>query len=264
MASGRDLGASERSTLRGRRAPARHRGGLWARRRGMQEPRSVHDRLARGQLRRRGWRSTPSNPFRLTTVGTWNPYGKEGSRRVGGPYHPLANFCSAHYFDVDGSTVAYAWYGEGTRFLDISDPANLTQFAYWRPDDGIVWASYMHKGYVYTADRTRGVDVLRLTPSASAARRAGREVVAPSPSASQRRSRRGWPSATSRIPAPPGSACSGPVGRHQAQALAPTPRVAIRLAPFELLELLSGSCTACSSLALTLAVGPRARGSAFR
>jgi hypothetical protein len=26
-----------------------------------------------------------------------------------------------------------------------------------RPDDGIVWASYVHKGYIYTADRTRGV-----------------------------------------------------------------------------------------------------------
>ena len=67
-----------------------------------------------------------------------------GLAPVGGPYDPLANFCSAHYFDVDGSTVTYAWYGEGTRFLDISDPANPTQFAYWRPDDGIVWASYLH------------------------------------------------------------------------------------------------------------------------
>ena len=82
-------------------------------------------------------------------VGTWSPFEKEGSRPVGGPYDPLANFCSAHYFDVDGSTVTYAWYGEGTRFLDISDPANPTQFAYWRPDDGVVWASYMHEGYVY-------------------------------------------------------------------------------------------------------------------
>jgi hypothetical protein len=108
-----------------------------------------------GSLDGEAWRSTPSDPFRLTPVGTWNPYLKEGSRPVGGPYHPLANFCSAHYFDVAGSTVSYAWYGEGTRFLDISDPENPTQFAYWRPDDGIVWASYMHKGYVYTADRTR-------------------------------------------------------------------------------------------------------------
>ena len=113
------------------------------------------------------------------------PFKQEGSRPVGGPYHPLANFCSAHYFDVDGSTVTYAWYGEGTRFLDISDPANPRQFAYWRPDDGIVWASYMRNGYIYTADRTRGVDILRLTGGAKAAR-AAKEVVAPSPSAKQR------------------------------------------------------------------------------
>ncbi len=133
------------------------------------------------------WRSTPQDPFRLEAVGTWNPFEKEGSRPPGGPYDPLANFCSAHYFDVDGSTVTYAWYGEGTRFLDISDPENPTQFAYWRPDNGVVWASYMHRGYVYTADRTRGVDVLRLTSGASAARSAGREVVAAAPSAKQRR-----------------------------------------------------------------------------
>jgi len=133
------------------------------------------------------WKSTPAAPFRLNVVGKWSPSGQEGSRPVGGPYNPLANFCSAHYFDVDGSTVTYAWYGEGTRFLDISDPANPTQFAYWRPDDGIVWASYMRDGYVYTADRTRGVDVLKLTGSASAARKRGREVSAPAPSTRQRR-----------------------------------------------------------------------------
>ncbi len=141
----------------------------------------------KGSFDGKAWRSTPEDPFRLEVVGTWSPYGQEGSRPIGGPYHLLANFCSAHYFDVDGSTVTYAWYGEGTRFLDISDPANPTQFAYWRPDDGIVWASYMHKGYVYTADRTRGVDVLRLTSAASAARSSGREVAVAAPSTRQRR-----------------------------------------------------------------------------
>ena len=82
--------------------------------------------------------------------------------------------------------MTYAWYGEGTRFLDISDPANPRQVAYWRPDDGIVWASYLHKGYIYTADRTRGVDILRLTAGAKAARASKREVVAPAQSAKQR------------------------------------------------------------------------------
>jgi hypothetical protein len=133
------------------------------------------------------WRSTPANPFRLEVVGDWSPAGEEGSRPVGGPYDPNANFCSAHYFDVDGPVVTYAWYGEGTRFLDISDPENPRQFAYWRPDDTIVWASYLHNGFVYTADRNRGVDVLELTPGATAARASGREVVAAPPSAKHRR-----------------------------------------------------------------------------
>ncbi len=132
------------------------------------------------------WRSTPADPYRLEVVGKWSPFQKEGSRPLG-EYTPLANFCSAHYFDVDGSTVTYAWYGEGTRFLDISDPANPTQFAYWRPDDGIVWASYMYRGHIYTADRTRGVDVLRLTDTAAAARASNLEVVAPEPTARHRR-----------------------------------------------------------------------------
>jgi hypothetical protein len=140
----------------------------------------------RGSYGGQAWRSRPGNPFRLEVVGNWNPFGKEGSRDPKGPFHRDANFCSAHYFDVDGNTVTYAWYGEGTRFLDISDPENPTQFAYWRPNDGIVWASYMHQGYIYTADRTRGVDVLKLTGGARAARRRGREVSAPAPSARQR------------------------------------------------------------------------------
>lgn len=133
------------------------------------------------------WRSTPESKFRLRTVGSWSPYQKQGSRPIGEPYEPLADFCSAHYFDVRGSTLAYAWYGEGTRFLDVSDPEHPRQFAYWRPEDGIVWASYYHRGYVYTADRNRGVDILRLTRGARRARLARAEVRAPSPSAGQRR-----------------------------------------------------------------------------
>ena len=98
---------------------------------------------------------------------------------------------------MDGSTVAYAWYGEGTRFLDISDPANPTQFAYWRPDDGIVWASYLHGGYVYTADRSRGVDVLRLTggrddPRQGQGGRRRRRRSASAPSRLRRRRSTSW------------------------------------------------------------------------
>jgi hypothetical protein len=133
------------------------------------------------------WKSTPANPFRLEVVGSWSPAGEEGSRPGGVPTDPNADFCSAHYFDVDGPVVSYAWYGEGTRFLDISDPENPRQFAYWRPDDTIVWASYLYEGYVYTADRNRGVDVLEFAPGASSARKSGKEVVAPPQSTRHRR-----------------------------------------------------------------------------
>jgi hypothetical protein len=139
----------------------------------------------KGSLNGEAWRSTPQNKFRLQVVGTWNPFQKEGSRPAEGPFNPLANFCSAHYFDIQGNVLAYAWYGEGTRFLDISDPENPRQIAYWRPADGIVWASYFHNGYIYTADRTRGVDILRLKHGASAS--AAREVVAPGMGVKQQR-----------------------------------------------------------------------------
>jgi hypothetical protein len=132
------------------------------------------------------WTSTPKHKFRLKTVGSWAPYKQEGSRPIGGPYAPGSEFCSAHYFDVRGATVAYAWYGEGTRFLDISDPRHPKQIAYWRPDDTLVWASYFRGGYVYTADHVRGIDVLRLTPGARAARAAKTEVQAKPMSARQR------------------------------------------------------------------------------
>jgi hypothetical protein len=130
------------------------------------------------------WRSTAADPYRLKVVGKWYPGGKEGSRP--GPFDPDVDTCSAHYFDVDGPVVSYAWYEEGTRFLDISDPANPRQFAYWRPDEGIVWASYLHRGYVYTADHVRGVDVLKFTPGAASARKGRRAVVAAPPSARHR------------------------------------------------------------------------------
>ena len=133
------------------------------------------------------WRSTPKHKFRLKTVGSWAPYKQAGSRPIGGPYAPGTEFCSAHYFDLRGATVAYAWYGEGTRFLDIRDPTHPKQIAYWRPDDTLVWASYFRGDYVYTADLVRGIDVLQLTSGASLARTARREVVARTMSARQRR-----------------------------------------------------------------------------
>ncbi|WP_334025061.1 hypothetical protein [Nocardia terpenica] len=103
-----------------------------------------------------GWRSTPEQPYRLTTVGTWGVAGQEGS-------DPASNDCSAHYFDVRDKVLVQSFYAQGTRFLDVSDPTNPQQIAYYRPADARSWAPYWHKGFVYVADNNRGVDILQLT-----------------------------------------------------------------------------------------------------
>jgi hypothetical protein len=114
-----------------------------------------------GSYNGEAWRSTPQNPFRLQLVGHWTVNGKPGEAD--------SNNCSAHWFTVNGNTIAQAWYAEGTRIIDASDPANPTQVGYFRiPNDtangiigGSASATYWHNGLIYVADYRRGVDVLR-------------------------------------------------------------------------------------------------------
>ncbi|MFD1150787.1 LVIVD repeat-containing protein [Saccharothrix hoggarensis] len=106
------------------------------------------------------WRATPERPFHLKTVGVWSPDDQEGT--LPGP----DTFCSAHYFDVHQRIVAYSWYEQGTRFLDITDPAHPIQVAYWRPEGAVSFAPYWHRGRVFVADLARGVEVVKLTTAA--------------------------------------------------------------------------------------------------
>ncbi|WP_158895278.1 hypothetical protein [Amycolatopsis anabasis] len=108
-----------------------------------------------GSYHGEGWRSTPDKPYRLKTVGTWGVAGQEGS-------DPKSGDCSAHYFDVKGKILVQSFYAQGTRFLDVSDPTNPRQIAYFRPADASAWAPYWHRGLVYVADNTRGIDILKL------------------------------------------------------------------------------------------------------
>ncbi len=81
-----------------------------------------------GSYNGEGWNSTQANPFRLGLVGHWTPWGKPGSGTTGS--------CSAHWFTTNGNMIAQAWYGQGTRFIDVSDPANPTQAGYFRVPSG--------------------------------------------------------------------------------------------------------------------------------
>jgi hypothetical protein len=102
------------------------------------------------------WRSTPDDKFRLRTVATWHPFGREGSS--------TSSDCSAHYFQIKDRILSMSFYSQGSRFLDISNPTNPTEIAYFRPGTG-TWATYPHRGLYYSADRN-GVYILRLTGAA--------------------------------------------------------------------------------------------------
>ena len=128
----------------------------------------------RGSYDGEGWRSTPEEPFRLKRVGTWNPHKQEGT---------LVNdtiYCSAHYFDAEDGILAYSWYDQGTRFVDVTNPRKPRQVAYYRPDDGVAWAPYYHNGYVFVADHSRGIDILKVGES-------GKTLAAPKFSARHKR-----------------------------------------------------------------------------
>jgi hypothetical protein len=131
-----------------------------------------------GSYNGEGWKSTPQNPFRLKTVGTWSPFEKEAT--------VPANSCSAHYFDLADGLIAYGWYAQGTRILDVTDPTEPTQVAYFRPNGGNVWASYWWGDYVIVADNARGIDILKYEgPKPGRGNGKKKEVVAPKMNAAQ-------------------------------------------------------------------------------
>ncbi|QWF79761.1 hypothetical protein [Amycolatopsis sp. CA-230715] len=123
-----------------------------------------------GSEQAQSWRATPDKRFELRTVGVWTPDDQEGT------LPGKDTFCSAHYFDVQKRIVAYSWYEQGTRFLDISNPAKPIQVAYWRPEGSTSFAPYWHKGRVFLADLSRGVEVLSLTHDAYQAQSTGTNV----------------------------------------------------------------------------------------
>ena len=86
--------------------------------------------------------------------------------------------CSAHWFTVKGNVVALANYEQGTRFVDVSDPAHPVQVGWYRvpardataTQPAIISsdtsAAYWHGKYVYSSDYQRGIDILKLDQSA--------------------------------------------------------------------------------------------------
>lgn len=71
---------------------------------------------------------------------------------------------SVHNFQIDGDKIIAAWYSGGTRVIDISDPSNPVEVGHFVPTGALTWESLTHRGYIYTGDTTRGIDVLKYHP----------------------------------------------------------------------------------------------------
>jgi hypothetical protein len=70
--------------------------------------------------------------------------------------------CSAHYFDVRADGVAtVAWYEQGVRILDTSDPTNLREIGY-AIGPGETITTLIRGDLIYAFDTVQGLVVLRL------------------------------------------------------------------------------------------------------
>jgi len=70
--------------------------------------------------------------------------------------------CTSHVFwqALDQNRFVIAWYGRGTRVVDFSDPANPKQIGSFVPTGGDTWSAKPHRGFIFTGDILRGMDVL--------------------------------------------------------------------------------------------------------
>ena len=100
----------------------------------------------------RGFAPATAPTARMKTLDTWTPEAQPGS----------TGCASAHYFTSRGDGLtANAFYEQGVRFLDVSDPTDIRQVGYFVNADSNTWAAYWHDGLVYVADSGRGIDILR-------------------------------------------------------------------------------------------------------
>ncbi len=112
----------------------------------------------------------PATVPQMTRLATYSPNGKPGQFH-GTVGTTTVGDCSAHWFTVRGNLVAQAFYEQGIRFVDVSDPANPVQTGWARVPvrdatadapaivSSDTSAAYWHGDYVYASDYQRGVDI---------------------------------------------------------------------------------------------------------
>jgi hypothetical protein len=109
--------------------------------------------------------STPSKPFRMTALDSFHPALDAPASEA-----PPDTDCSAHYFEMSGSTLGAAWYHQGLRVLDASNARDLRQVGYYyvvgtdttTNPSSLSWDTAWRGNLVYLFDMSRGIEILRL------------------------------------------------------------------------------------------------------
>jgi hypothetical protein len=122
--------------------------------------------------------STQAAPYRMKVLDTFHPAQDTPETAV------PSTECSAHYFQVQGSTVGQAWYAQGLRLIDVSNARDVRQIGYYRvatgnaATDSLSWDVAWRGNLVYLFDMNRGIEILRLKRGPHASARM-KSVVAP-------------------------------------------------------------------------------------
>lgn len=80
---------------------------------------------------------------------------------------PQTGGCTSHVFwqaPKENRMVA-GWYVKGARVVDFNDPAKPAQVGWYIPEGADIWSAKPHRGYIFTGDLARGMDVLKFTGS---------------------------------------------------------------------------------------------------
>ena len=111
------------------------------------------------------WFYDVSDPQLPSLIGYYNT---ERGSVVSSFWMGRSDWCTAHMYNFapDSRTMVTAWYQGGINVLDLEDPSDPTERAYYLSEDFYPWAAYFVDGEIWTSDEHAedgGVEVFRVT-----------------------------------------------------------------------------------------------------
>ena len=129
---------------------------------------AAHDCNSGASPTGRVWIYDISNPLTPIAVSSFAPPAGRG----GDPsYANIGNFpgwvgswCMSHGLDwhPKKDAVAVTWFTAGISVIDLTDPLQPKEAAYFDADDSASYSALWHGGYLFSNDHMRGVDVLKI------------------------------------------------------------------------------------------------------